>query len=102
MSKPMRCENPASRPLSAIPTTPAAGPDRIASLPWNNSAAVRPPEDIMNMRRGLSARFARAAASPLAAGEALRFLAILSLAVASLALRSLATWPTYCRRIGER
>jgi len=52
MSKPIRCEKPASRPVSAMPTTPAAGPDRIASLPWNSSAAVRPPDDIMNIRRG--------------------------------------------------
>ena len=51
MSKPMSRENPAARPVSAMPTTPAAGPDRIASLPRNNSAAVRPPDDIMNMRR---------------------------------------------------
>src|SRR5262245_45546030 len=51
MSKPIRCSNPAARPVSAIPTTPPAGPDRIASLPWNRSAAVSPPDDIMNMRR---------------------------------------------------
>ena len=54
MSKPMSREKPAARPVSAMPTTPAAGPDRIASLPRNNSAAVRPPEDIMNMRRVFS------------------------------------------------
>ena len=35
-----------------MPTTPPAGPDRIASLPWNRSAAVSPPDDIMNMRLG--------------------------------------------------
>jgi len=33
MSKPISRENPAARPVSAMPTTPAAGPDRIASLP---------------------------------------------------------------------
>src|SRR5947199_10664054 len=51
MSKPIRREKPASCPVCAIPTTPPAGPERIASLPWNSSAAVRPPEDIMNIRR---------------------------------------------------
>src|SRR4051812_1400597 len=57
------------RPLLATPTTPPAGPERIASLPWNSSAAVSPPDDIMNMRRvGLvvSALLWRTA-SPLAA-----------------------------------
>ena len=39
---------------SIEPTTPPAGPDNSASLPWNSSAAVRPPEDIMNIRRGPS------------------------------------------------
>ena len=51
MSKPIRFLKPASRPVSAMPTTPPAGPDRIASLPWNSSAAVRPPDDIMNISR---------------------------------------------------
>ena len=51
MSKPISLSKPASRPVSAMPTTPPAGPDRIASLPWNSSAAVRPPDDIMNIRR---------------------------------------------------
>ncbi len=51
MSKPIRRLKPASRPVSAMPTTPPAGPERIASLPWNSSAAVRPPEDIMNISR---------------------------------------------------
>ena len=51
MSKPMSRAKPASRPVSAMPTTPAAGPERIASLPRNSSAAVNPPEDIMNIRR---------------------------------------------------
>ena len=54
MSKPMRRSKPASRPVSAMPTTPPAGPERIASLPWNSSAAVSPPDDIMNMRRVLA------------------------------------------------
>ncbi len=35
MSKPMSFVNPADRPVSAMPTTPPAGPDRIASLPRN-------------------------------------------------------------------
>ena len=51
MSKPISFLKPASRPVSAMPTTPPAGPDRIASLPWNSSAAVSPPDDIMNIRR---------------------------------------------------
>ena len=42
MSKPISRSKPACRPVSAMPTTPPAGPDRIASLPWNNSAAVKP------------------------------------------------------------
>ncbi len=29
----------------------AAGPERIASLPWNRLASVSPPEDIMNISR---------------------------------------------------
>ena len=33
MSKPIKRAKPASRPVSAMPTTPPAGPDRIASLP---------------------------------------------------------------------
>ena len=51
MSKPMTRSNPAARPVSTMPTTPPAGPDRMASLPWNSSAAVRPPDDIMKVRR---------------------------------------------------
>jgi hypothetical protein len=85
MSKPIRWENPASRPVSAMPTTPAAGPDKIASLPWNNSAAVRPPDDIMNMRRG-------AFCSAGAVAEA----------AAADVPRSPATCATYRRRMGER
>ena len=46
---------PASRAVSTMPTTPPAGPDSSASLPWNLSAAVRPPEDIMNVSLGLAA-----------------------------------------------
>ena len=56
MSKPISRVKPASRPVSAMPTTPPAGPDRIASLPWNSSAAVRPPDDIMNIRRAPARR----------------------------------------------
>ena len=70
MSKPIRFLKPASRPVSAMPTTPPAGPDRIASLPWNSSAAVRPPEDIMNIRR-MSFAVALLAALPLAAARSL-------------------------------
>ena len=51
MSKPMTREKPASRPVSANATTPPAGPERMASLPAKRSAAVRPPDDIMNISR---------------------------------------------------
>ena len=52
MSKPIRSlEAGLARRSRAMPTTPPAGPDRIASLPWNSSAAVSPPEDIMNISR---------------------------------------------------
>ena len=63
--------------VSAMPTTPAAGPERIASLPRNNSAAVSPPDDIMNIRR-------------------------VDVSTAFLPSNSLATCATYRRRIGER
>src|SRR5690606_20466670 len=45
---------PASFAVSTMPTTPPAGPESNASLPWNMSAAVRPPEDIMNISLGFS------------------------------------------------
>ena len=61
MSKPMRCLKPACRPVSAMPTTPPAGPDRMASLPWNSSAAVSPPEDIMNISRACERLASRSA-----------------------------------------
>ncbi len=51
MSKPMMRSRPAIRLVRTAPTTPPAGPDRMASLPWNISAPVRPPEDCMNIRR---------------------------------------------------
>jgi hypothetical protein len=35
MSKPMTRVEPASCAVRTMPTTPPAGPDRIASLPWN-------------------------------------------------------------------
>ena len=35
----------------SAPTIPPAGPDRIASLPWNRWASVSPPLDCMNWRR---------------------------------------------------
>jgi hypothetical protein len=37
--------------VSTMPTTPPAGPDRMASLPWNRSASVSPPDDCMNISR---------------------------------------------------
>ena len=54
MSKPMTLSNPAAFAVSAMPTMPPAGPDRIASRPWNNSAAFRPPEEAMNRTVGAS------------------------------------------------
>ena len=52
MSKPMILVKPASAAVSTAPTTPPAGPDRIASLPLNRSAEVSPPEDCMNSSFG--------------------------------------------------
>ena len=49
MSKPMTRDRPASLAVSTQPTTPPAGPDKMASRPWNRLASVSPPEDIMNM-----------------------------------------------------
>ncbi len=48
MSKPMTRSKPAARAVSAMPTTPPAGPDRMASLPRKAFAAVSPPLDCMN------------------------------------------------------
>ena len=47
MSKPMIRSNPAIAAVRAAPTMPPAGPERIASLPWKFSDAVRPPFDCM-------------------------------------------------------
>ena len=52
MSKPMTLAKPARRAVSIAATTPPAGPERMASLPWNRLAAVSPPDDCMNIRRG--------------------------------------------------
>ena len=49
ISKPMTRLKPALTPVSAIATTPPAGPDKIASLPAKSFADVSPPDDIMNM-----------------------------------------------------
>ena len=54
MSKPIIFSNPAWRLVSAAPTMPPAGPERMASRPWKRSAAVRPPEDCMKSKRGPS------------------------------------------------
>ena len=48
MSKPITRVKPASRAVSTAPTTPPAGPDRMASFPLNRCAEVSPPEDCMN------------------------------------------------------
>ena len=42
---------PARAAVSTAPTMPPAGPERMASLPWNSRASVRPPFDCMNMSR---------------------------------------------------
>jgi hypothetical protein len=55
MSKPITLAKPAAPAVSTAPTTPPAGPDRIASLPRNNPADVSPPDDCMNRSRGLAA-----------------------------------------------
>ena len=47
MSKPMIRRRPAISLTRTAPTTPPAGPDRIASLPWKFPAPVSPPEDCM-------------------------------------------------------
>src|SRR5262245_36483231 len=51
MSKPITLAKPAARAVSTAPTTPPAGPDRIASLPRNSPAEVSPPEDCMKKSR---------------------------------------------------
>ena len=51
MSKPMIRSKPASAATLAMPTTPPAGPDRIASLPRKARASTRPPFDCMNRSR---------------------------------------------------
>ena len=56
MSKPMTRSKPALAAVRAIATTPPAGPERIASLPWKQSASVSPPFDIMNMQPRAGAR----------------------------------------------
>ena len=50
MSKPMIRSKPASRDTSTAPTTPPAGPDRIASLPWKRCASVSPPFDLHELQ----------------------------------------------------
>ena len=37
--------------VRAAPTMPPAGPDRIASLPWNRCASANPPLDCMKYSR---------------------------------------------------
>ena len=37
-----------------MPTIPPAGPDRIASFPWNAAPSASPPLDCMNSGRTLS------------------------------------------------
>ncbi len=51
MSKPISWSKPAISAVRTMPTTPPAGPDRIASLPWNRWASVSPPLDCMNISR---------------------------------------------------
>ena len=51
MSKQITLSKPARRLTATAPTTPPAGPERIASLPRNSVASVRPPCDCMKRRR---------------------------------------------------
>ena len=51
MSNPITLSNPASADSRTIPTSPPAGPDRIASLPRKCRASASPPLDCMNIRR---------------------------------------------------
>ena len=73
ISKPINLLYPACFPVSVILTTPPAGPERRASLPWNKWASVKPPLDCININ----------------------FVDLLSLS-------SSETWLTYLLRIGER
>jgi hypothetical protein len=66
MSKPITLSKPASLAVSAMPTTPPAGPDRIASRPWNRSADFKPPEEAMNMILVASSPLRPGPLSPLA------------------------------------
>ena len=50
MSKPMTRSKPAACAVAAMPTTPPAGPDRMASLPRKAEGLARPPDDCMNIR----------------------------------------------------
>ena len=47
MSKPITFWWPAATAVRTMPTMPPAGPDRIASLPWNPLASASPPDDCM-------------------------------------------------------
>ena len=49
MSKPITLSCPANWAVRAIPTMPPAGPLKMASLPANTWASVKPPEDCMNI-----------------------------------------------------
>ena len=51
MSKPMMRSSPAMAAVRAAPTMPPAGPDRMASLPWNRCASASPPFDCMKYSR---------------------------------------------------
>ena len=61
--------SPARALTAPTPTTPPAGPERIASLPWNRCASARPPVDCMNSSRTL-ARARRRRGRRSAAGSA--------------------------------
>ena len=51
MSNPINLLKPASFAVLAIPTTPPAGPESIASLPAKKRASVSPPLDCINIKR---------------------------------------------------
>ena len=65
MSKQISFSWPAGRAVRTAPTTPAAGPDRIASLPRNRPASTSPPLLCMKARlRGAIPLFFSPALNP--------------------------------------
>jgi hypothetical protein len=65
MSKPISRSKPAFDAVSTMPTTPAAGPDRMLFLPRKLSARVSPPLDCMKSKRSGGDTFSNSRCSPL-------------------------------------